>query len=66
MADAFTSPQHIARLNIEHFSRLLQTPLDERTRTTVERLLAEEKAKLENLPKVTTPCGSRAGGKAHR
>ncbi|MGY8676228.1 hypothetical protein Q2941_00185 [Bradyrhizobium sp. UFLA05-153] len=51
MENSFTGPREIAQLNIEHYSRLLQTPLDERTRGTVERLLAEEKSKLANLPK---------------
>jgi hypothetical protein len=50
MADAFTTPRDIAQLNIEHFSRLLRTSLDERTRMTVEMLLADEKAKLASLP----------------
>ena len=48
-ADKFTSPRGIAELNIEHYSKLLQTSLDEQKRTTVERLLAEEKAKLASL-----------------
>ncbi len=39
MADDFSSPRRIAELNIEHFTRLLQTPLDEQTRKIVERLL---------------------------
>jgi hypothetical protein len=49
MGDDFTTPREIAELNIEHFSRLLRTPLDEQTRKTVERLLTEEKAKLAEL-----------------
>jgi len=49
MADVFTGPREIAQLNIEHYSRLLRTPLDERTRIIVEKLLADEKAKLANL-----------------
>jgi len=58
MADEFTSPREIAELNIAHFTRLLQTHLDEQTRKTVELLLADERAKLagllrlpDNLPK---------------
>ncbi len=49
MGDEFTTPREIAELNIEHFSRLLRTSLDEQTRQTVERLLAEEKAKLADF-----------------
>ncbi len=49
MGDEFTTPREIAELNIEHFSRLLRTPLDAETRQTVEKLLAEEKAKLAGL-----------------
>lgn len=60
MGDEFTTPREIAELNIEHFSRLLRTPLDDPTRKTVERLLADEKAKLADLqdPKPTGPDGS--------
>lgn len=36
----------IARLNIEHYRRLLTTELDETKRRTIERLLIEEEAKL--------------------
>ena len=50
MGDKFTSPREIAQLNIEHYSKLLQTSLDEVTRTTVEKLLANEKAKLAMVP----------------
>jgi hypothetical protein len=50
-----TSPREIAELNVQHFTKLLQTPLDERTRTTVERLLAEEKAKLAKLSERQRP-----------
>jgi len=38
----------IARLNIEHYRRLLATEIDESKRQTVMRLLAEEEAKLSN------------------
>lgn len=60
MGDEFTTPREIAELNIEHFSRLLRTPLDDPTRKTVERLLADEKAKLADLqdPKPTGTEGS--------
>ncbi|MDR3408887.1 MAG: hypothetical protein P4L68_10340 [Methylovirgula sp.] len=50
MADDFSSPRRIAELNIEHFTRLLQTPLDEQTRKIVERLLVAERAKLASPP----------------
>ncbi len=49
MSDVLTNPTTLARLNVEHFSRLLQTPLDEQKRTVVERLLAQEKAKLDAI-----------------
>lgn len=49
MDDKFTSPRGIAELNIEHYSKLLQTSLDEQTRARVEKLLDEEKAKLAKL-----------------
>ena len=49
MVDKFTSPREIAEMNIVHFTRLLQTSLDEKTRATVEKLLEEEKTKLANL-----------------
>jgi hypothetical protein len=51
MSDEFTSPRGIIKLNIEHYSKLLQTSLDEKTRARVESLLAEEKAKLAKLSK---------------
>lgn len=49
MPEEFTSPRAIALLNIEHYCSLLRTSLDDRTRTTVENLLAEEQAKLARL-----------------
>lgn len=36
----------IIQLNIDHFQRLLATRLDEKTRQTVETLLAEAQAEL--------------------
>lgn len=53
MADDFTTPRRIAELNIEHFTRLLQTPLDEQTRKIVERLLVAERARLASPPDPT-------------
>jgi hypothetical protein len=49
MNDDFASPRDIARLNIEHYGKLLSSPLDEQTRRTVEKLLADERAKLAEL-----------------
>ncbi len=46
MSNRFTSRAEIAMLNIAHFSKLLGTPLDEQKRNIVERLLANEKARL--------------------
>lgn len=56
MPDDFTNPREIAELNIEHFTRLLRTPLDELTRATVERLLVEERQKLAQLPNIESPA----------
>jgi hypothetical protein len=39
----------IARLNIEHFKRLLERETDETKRKMILRLLAEEEAKLKAL-----------------
>ena len=39
----------VARLNIEHYRRLLETEADETKRQTIRRLLAEEEAKLAAL-----------------
>ncbi len=50
MADDFTSPRDIAKLNIAHFTGLLQTALDEHTRKIIERLLAAEKDELADPP----------------
>jgi hypothetical protein len=66
MADAFTSPREIAQLNIEHYSRLLRTPLDERTRITVEKLVADEKAKLANLREALHFTAVEPAGKTRR
>jgi hypothetical protein len=42
-------PKNIARLNIEHYRRLLATETDPSKRAMVEKLLAEEQAKLRAL-----------------
>ena len=38
----------VARLNIEHYRRLLARETDEQRRKTLQRLLAEEEAKLSD------------------
>ena len=40
----------VARLNIEHYRRLLAKEADETRRQTIMRLLAEEEAKLAGPP----------------
>jgi len=42
-------PQTIARLNIDHYKRLLTIETDPTKRNTIARLLAEEEAKLRKL-----------------
>jgi hypothetical protein len=44
-------PDWIAKANIEHFKKLLETEKDARTRAVIERELAEEEAKLAELLK---------------
>jgi hypothetical protein len=44
----------VARLNIEHYKRLLATETDETKRQTLTRLLAEEEAKFRSLPEPKT------------
>jgi hypothetical protein len=39
-------PDWIAKANVEHFKRLLETEKDPRKRAVIERELAEEEAKL--------------------
>lgn len=51
MSDKSTSRTAIVMLNIEHLTGLLRTALDERERSIVERLLANEKAKLNESPR---------------
>ena len=63
MGNKFTSPHEIAQLNIERYSKLLQTSLDEVTRTTVEKLLANEKAKLAMVPDKPFPGSSWVGAR---
>jgi hypothetical protein len=42
-------PKTIARLNIEHFRKLLERETDETKRQTIRGLLAEEEEKLGSL-----------------
>jgi hypothetical protein len=49
----------IARLNIEHFRRLLESETDPTKRQTIERLLAEEQAKLASISQETSSQGQR-------
>ena len=42
-------PDWIAKANIEHFKRLLETEKDPQKRAMIERELAEEEAKLDAL-----------------
>jgi hypothetical protein len=44
-------PDWIARANIEHFKKLLETETDSRKRSVIERELAEEEQKLAALLK---------------
>ena len=45
----------IARLNIEHFRKLLSEDLDEAKREVIRRLLFEEEAKLAALDRCLIP-----------
>lgn len=42
-------PDWIAKANIEHFTKLLETETDPRKRAVIERELAEEEAKLASI-----------------
>ena len=44
-------PEKIAKANIEHFKKLLETKTDAKKRAMIERLLAEEELKLAALKK---------------
>jgi hypothetical protein len=39
----------VARLNIDHFRKLLQSETDDAKRAMLQKLLAEQEAKLERL-----------------
>jgi hypothetical protein len=43
------SPKNIARLNVEHYRRLLATETDPSKQAMIEKLLAEEEAKPRTL-----------------
>ena len=64
MGDKVSSPRWIAQLNIEHYRKLLQTSLDDRKRMTVERLLAEETAKLARLCERPDPAPAGSPARA--
>jgi len=61
MGDRSTDRAEIAMLNIAYFSKLLRTPLDEQKRSVVERLLANEKAKLNESIGRAVRGGKSAG-----
>jgi hypothetical protein len=44
-------PDQIAKANIEHFKKLLETETDAVKRRAIEKLLAEQEAKLAALKK---------------
>jgi hypothetical protein len=44
-------PEEIAKANIEHFKKLLETEADAEKRAVIKRLLAEEEQKLAALRK---------------
>jgi hypothetical protein len=49
----------VADLNIAHFKKLLETETDPVKRQTIERLLAEEEAKLARAAAVKDPNSKR-------
>jgi len=51
---SFPMPEEIAKANIEHFKRLLETETDTKKRAVIERRLAEEERKLTALKKRRT------------
>ncbi len=42
-------PEEIAKANIDHFKKLLETETDPKKRAVIERLLAEEELKVATL-----------------
>ena len=55
----------VAELNIEHYRKLLVTETEPSKRATVERLLAEEEAKLAALTNKGGPDPIRRGSCSH-
>ncbi len=53
--DMNPSVRTIVELNIQYYRRLLKTETDQAKRKTIAKLLAEEEAKLRNLPPATEP-----------
>ena len=51
---SFPMPEEIAKANIEHLKRLLETETDTKKRAVIERRLAEEERKLTALKKRRT------------
>lgn len=47
----FRMPEEIAKANIDHFKKLLETETDAQKREAIERLLAEQQQKLATLRK---------------
>ncbi len=41
------TPERLKQLNLQHFDRLLERTTDPEERARIERLIAEEKAKVE-------------------
>jgi hypothetical protein len=52
---AHTVDRTVARMNVEHYRRLLAVETDEARRQTLLRLLAEEEAKIRNTKLETPP-----------
>jgi hypothetical protein len=52
-SDAVTLDLMVARLNIEHYRKVLSEEIDETKRQTLLQLIAEEKAKLSALSPAT-------------
>lgn len=54
----------MAHLNIEHYKRLLATETNDTRRKVLQKLLAEEEAKLALIEqKSSAPGGIRSGGR---
>jgi hypothetical protein len=53
----------VAQLNIEHFKRLLAVEIDPAKRQTIERLLAEEQAKLSQGGPIARATNGKAASR---